>query len=185
MHTKTWKQGLISNVCIPLPPFHSTRDTMHRSLQLPILVRKRTMNKNPAHLMFWTYRGSQIIWIPNENQLPLNTCTKIKNERTIYFCCTVKLRCTEIRFTISEVIHLLLKKKKSSLYMYVHANVLSNCAHSGIKMNGNASTLYDWGQASPRHSRALHKILSLSCSKHNHLINTLKKVPIRNNAFVM
>ena len=57
------------------------------------------------------------------------------------------LGCTETKFAISEVIHLMLKK--SSLYMYVHANVLSNCVHSGIKMNGNASTLYYWGQASP------------------------------------
>jgi len=39
--------------------------------------------------------------------------------------------------------------KKNSLYMYVHANVLSNCVHSGIKTNGNASTLYYWGQALP------------------------------------
>ena len=110
-HTKTWKQGLISNVCIPLPPSHITRNTTHRFLRLVILVRKRIMNENPTHLMFRTYRGSQIIWTPNENQLPLNTCKKLRNERTIYVCCTVELGCTEIKFTISEVIHLMLKKK--------------------------------------------------------------------------
>jgi hypothetical protein len=127
-HTKTRKQGLISNVCIPLPPYHSTRNTTHSSLRLPILVRKRIMNENPTHLMFWTYSVFQIIWTPNDNQLPLNTCKKLKNERTIYVCCTVKLGCTEIKFTISEIIPLMLKKKVhftcTFMQMYIQTELI-------------------------------------------------------------